>query len=215
MQEVLSDPLTVLKADCPIAAPKLVTPFTLQTASNPLMDTKRDLAADCKEILERINRFVKANNICMAEWLQAFNADKSSLIKPDEFSRVLSKLNIPVSKLDQRQLFAHLAGNREELPISDLLKAIAQPKGEESPKPTAQENDNGFANSLIKLEQQLQRSPPENQKPKRPEGSKINELKRKIEFMQRSCKTTEKQSVLEMPVQRKISQERATQTGAE
>jgi len=58
----------------------------------------------------------------------------------------------------------------------------------------------------------MQRSPPENQKPKRPEGSKINELKRKIEFMQRSCKTTEKQSVLEMPVQRKISQERATQT---
>jgi len=125
LSEVVNDPLKVLKADCPTPPPKFVTPFSLQSAINPLVETKRDTAADCQEILERVNRFVKANNICMAEWLQAFNADKSSLIKPDELSRVFAKLNIPVSKLDQRQLFAHLAGKREELPISDLLKALA------------------------------------------------------------------------------------------
>jgi hypothetical protein len=47
LSEVVSDPLKVLKADCPILTPKLVTPFSLQSASNPLVETKRDTAAYC------------------------------------------------------------------------------------------------------------------------------------------------------------------------
>ena len=104
LAELINNPISILKVDCP-AQSKNVTPFSLQTASKTQIESKREISADCQETLEQIHSFVKANNICMAEWLQAFNADNSSLIKLDELTRALAKLNIPISKLDQRQLF--------------------------------------------------------------------------------------------------------------
>ena len=105
LADVISDPISSLKVDCPVTSGKNVSPFTLQTTKNTSIKATRDVTADCNEILYQIHGIVKTNNICMAEWLQAFNADNSSLIKFDELSRVLAKLNIPVSKLNQKQLF--------------------------------------------------------------------------------------------------------------
>jgi hypothetical protein len=50
----------------------------------------------------RVQQFVKARKINMQEWLQAFNADKSSMVRQTELSKVFAKLFVPVSRLEQR-----------------------------------------------------------------------------------------------------------------
>jgi hypothetical protein len=51
LADVISDPISSLKVDCPVTSGKNVSPFTLQTTNNTSVKAKRDVTADCNEIL--------------------------------------------------------------------------------------------------------------------------------------------------------------------
>ena len=74
---------------------------TLPSKGNACENNK-SITLDCSETIRKVQQFIKESSISLSEWLHAFNADKSGLIKLDEINRVFTKLKIPVSKLEQR-----------------------------------------------------------------------------------------------------------------
>jgi len=85
--------------------------------------SNKSITLDCSETITKVQQFIGAKNISLSEWLHAFNADKSGMIKLDELNRVFTKLSIPVSKLEQRQLCALLSQNGE-IPVSDIVRTF-------------------------------------------------------------------------------------------
>ena len=112
---------------------------------------KKDLVAqngiqDCQEVQEVVRTFLRKNCISLDEWVNVYNPGKSSFLQSSQFEKIMTRLEVPASRLDIKQLFNFLASGQKSLQpgkylaIADAMRYLTtqpeadQPAGE-SPRP--------------------------------------------------------------------------------
>ena len=92
---------------------------------------------DCQEVQDVVKTFLRKNCISLDEWVNVYNPEKSSFLQSSQFEKIMTRLEVPASRLEIKQLFNFLASGLKNtqpgkyLAIADVMRYLTtQPEAD-------------------------------------------------------------------------------------